>query len=72
MKIKVGDRYKDYMNVSYVVKEYKDNIIIFEVDGGNCKDEKYTHADFVNEFDGNRFHKDKLIPHQTETKKTGK
>lgn len=57
MRIRIGDKYKDYVNISYVVKEYKNKTITFEVDGGKMKDEKYSKNQFVNEIYGNRFHR---------------
>ncbi len=60
MRIKIGDVYRDYVNVKYVVKKYKNYIITFEVDNGNMKDEVYKKSDFVEEINGNRFHKCKL------------
>lgn len=56
MRIKIGDKFKDYVNISYVVKNYKNKIITFEVDNGKMKDESYTKNQFVNEIYGNRFH----------------
>jgi hypothetical protein len=58
MRIKVGDRYRDYVGVSYVIKSYKNSIITFEVDGGDQKDESCSKNEFLSELDGNRFHKD--------------
>jgi hypothetical protein len=59
MRIEIGDRFRDYMGVSYVVKKYEHSIITFEVDEGNEEDEKYTKKEFTSELDGNRFHIDK-------------
>lgn len=57
MRIKIGDKFGDYVNVSYVVKKYENKIITFEVDNGNMKDEVYSKDMFVNLINGNRFHK---------------
>jgi len=65
MTIKVGDAYRDYMGVLYVVKSYKNFIITFEVDGGEMKDETYGKHVFQSEVDGNRFHKVELPQQET-------
>ena len=61
MRIKLGDVFRDYVNVKYVVKKYKNYIITFEVDNGNMKDEVYKKSDFIEEINGNRFHKQEKI-----------
>ncbi len=61
MRIEIGARFRDYMNIPYVVKDYKNSIITFEVDNGNMKDEKYSKKEFMSEIDGNRFHVDRSI-----------
>jgi len=42
MRIKVGDKFRDYMGVPYIVKKYQHSNITFEVDNGNLNDEVYT------------------------------
>ena len=56
MRIKIGQRFRDYTGVPYVVKSYKNSVIEFEVDGQHI--EKYTKSEFVSEINGNRFHED--------------
>jgi hypothetical protein len=58
MKIKVGDRYRDYVGTIYEVYEYKNKIIKFLVD--NKTFEIYTKNEFESECMGNRFHKAQL------------
>jgi len=58
MRIKIGDRYRDYINTLYVVKSYKDKIITFEVDNGKEKDEVLDKSLFESEINGNRFFRD--------------
>ena len=55
MRIKIGNRYRDYINTLYVVKSYKDKIITFEVDNGKEKDEVLHKSLFESELKGNRF-----------------
>ena len=59
MRIKIGDKFRDYMGFSYVVKKYEHQNITFEVDGGNYNDEVYSKKEFTSELDGNRFYIDK-------------
>jgi len=56
MRIKIGDRFRDYTGVPYVVKKYQHSNITFEVDNGNLNDEIYTKKEFMSELDSNRFH----------------
>jgi hypothetical protein len=56
MRIKIGQRFRDYTGVPYLVKSYKNSVIEFEVDGQHI--EKYTKSEFVSELNGNRFHED--------------
>jgi len=58
MKIKIGDRYRDYVGTIYEVYEYKNKIIKFLVD--NKTFEIYTKNQFESECMGNRFHKAQL------------
>ena len=60
MRIKIGDRYRDYVNTLYVVKEYKNKVITFEVDNGKEKDDKLEKSEFESELNGNRFFREKL------------
>jgi hypothetical protein len=60
MRIKLGDRYRDYVNTLYVVKEYKNKVITFEVDNGKEKDDKLEKSEFESELNGNRFFREKL------------
>lgn len=60
MRIKIGDRYRDYVNTSYVVRDYKDYVITFIVDDGKQQDEKWTKKDFLSELYGNRFFREQL------------
>jgi hypothetical protein len=59
MRIKIGDRYRDYVNTLYVVKEYKNKVITFEVDNGKEKDDKLEKSEFESELNGNRFFREK-------------
>ena len=59
MRIKLGDRYRDYVNTLYVVKEYKNKVITFEVDNGKEKDDKLKKSEFESELNGNRFFREK-------------
>ena len=58
MRIRIGDKYRDYINTLYVVKSYKDKIITFEVDNGKEKDEVLHKSLFESEINGNRFFRD--------------
>jgi hypothetical protein len=62
MRIKVGDKFRDYMGVPYIVKKYQHSNITFEVDNGNLNDEVYTKKEFISELAGNRFHIDNSEP----------
>jgi hypothetical protein len=64
MRIKLGDRYRDYVNTLYVVKEYNNKIITFEVDNSKEKDEVFEKIKFKSELNGNRFFKEQLTPKQ--------
>ena len=64
MRVKVGDRYRDYVNTSYVVRDYKDYVITFIVDDGKQQDEKWTKKDFESELLGNRFFREQLKQRQ--------
>lgn len=64
MRVKVGDRYRDYVNTSYVVRDYKDYVITFIVDDGKQQDEKWTNKDFESELLGNRFFIEQLKQRQ--------